>query len=243
MLDITYQDHLVHIKRRPLMETQITFSVITSFANDTVDEITSTSGYLGFKEGTLMPVNNQFRTEGSARNDQQKHGNSSAIAVHESLSSDTHCRHKEFRSILKYAWRSRFVADAVDNVLSSWVVGSISCSESDSSIEIESDTTKNLLSLFLLLKLQTDNDNSSETKEYSELVDILRDMSALEREVLKRGQGVLVESTPFGNYCFHNSVSGGVISNVCGPCGCLLLTDASTALGCEGGPISVIVQK
>jgi hypothetical protein len=226
------------------METQITFSVITSFANSTVNEITSASEYLGFKEGTLMPVNKQLRTERSVKNYQEKHENSSAIAVHQPMSSDTHCRHKEFRSILKYAWRSQFVSDAVDTMLSSWVLGSISYNESESSAETESDTaTKNLLSLFLLLKLQTDSDNSSETKEYSELVDILRDMFGLEKEALRRGQSVLVESTPFGNCCFHNSVSGGVISNVCGPGRCLLLTDASTALGCEGGPISVIVQK
>jgi hypothetical protein len=225
------------------METQVSFSVIASYATGTVKEITSTSKYLGFKEDTLISVNKPLRTGGSVRSHQEKHGNSLAVAVDQPLSSDTHGKHKEFKSILKYAWRSQFVSHAVDTMLSSWVVGSISCNENENRIETESEIAKNLLSLFLLLKLQTDNDDSSEVNEYIELMDILRDMFELEEEVLRRGRSVLVESTPFGNYYFHNSVSEGVVSNVFGPGRCLLLTDASTALGCEGGPISVTVQK
>jgi hypothetical protein len=225
------------------VKTQVTFSVIASNETNTVNEITSTSKYLEFKEDTLIPVNKPFRTEGSARNHQEKCGNSLAVAVDGPLSSDTHGKHKEFKSILKYAWRSQFVSHAVDIMLSSWVVGSISYNENESSIEKESEITKNLLSLFLFLKLQTDNDDSSEVNEYSELMDILRDMFEVEEGVLRRGQSVLVESTPFGNYYFHNSVSEGVVSNVFGPGRCLLLTDASTALGSEGGLISVTVQK
>jgi hypothetical protein len=244
ILDITHQDHLVHIKHRPLMDTQVIFSIITSYATNTVNEITptSTNKYLGFKERTLIPINKQFRTEGSVRNHQEKHGNSLAAAIEQPLSLDT-SKHKEFKSILKYVWRSTFVSEAVDTMLSSWVVGSISYNENESSVETESEIAKNLLSLFLLLKLQTDDGDSSEVTEYSELVDILRDMLVLGEEVLRRGQSVLVESTPFGNLYFHNSVSEGVISNVFGPGRCLFLTDASTALGCEGGPISVTVQK
>ncbi|PNF40608.1 hypothetical protein B7P43_G05927 [Cryptotermes secundus] len=231
--DVTYEDHLIRIKDRPFMETRVTFSVIASNATNTANEITPTSKYLGFQEDTLIPV----------RNHQNKVMNSLAVAVDQPLSSDTHGKHKEFKSILKYAWRSQFVSHAVDTMLSSWVVGSISYIENESSIEKESEITKNLLSLFLLLKLQTDDDESSEVSEYSELMDILREMFEVEEEVLRRGQSVLVESTPFGNYYFHNSVSEGVVSNVFGPGRCLLLTDASTALGCEGGPISVTVQK
>lgn len=230
--DVTYEDHLIRIKDRPFMETRVTFSVIASNATNRANEITATSKYLGFQEDTLIPV----------RNHQNKVMNSLAVAVDQPLSSDTHGKHKEFKSILKYAWRSQFVSHAVDTMLSSWVVGSISYIENESSIETESEITKNLLSLFLLLKLQTDDDESSEVNEYSELMDILREMFEVE-EVLRRGQSVLVESTPFGNYYFHNSVSEGVVSNVFGPGRCLLLTDASTALGCEGGPISVTVQQ
>jgi hypothetical protein len=225
------------------METQVTFSVIAPYATDTVNEITSTSKYLGFKKDTLIPVNKPIRTEGSVRNHLEKHGNYLAVGVDQPLSSDTHGKLKECKSILKYAWRSQCVSHAVDAMLSSWVVGSISCNENESSAETESEIAKNLLSLFLLLKLQSDDDDTSEVNEYSEIMNTLRDMFELEEEVLRRGQSVRVESTPFGNYYFHNSVSEGIISNVFGPGRCLLLTDASTALGCEGGPISVTVQK
>jgi hypothetical protein len=240
VLDIAHQDRLFRIEDCPLKERLFAFSVITSDANSTDNANTTTSEYLGFKQDTSIPVNGPFPAEGSV---QRIRGNSSAVAVGQSLSSDTHRKIKELRSILKYAWRSRLVTDAVDTVLSSWVVGSTSYTENETSIDTDSDTTKNLLSLFLLLKLQTNKENSSEVNEYSELVDILRIAFGPEGKALRRGQSVLVESTPFGNECFYNSVSEGVISNACGPGRCLVLTDASTALGCEGGAISVTVHK
>jgi hypothetical protein len=216
---------------------------------NTNDQISSTNKHLGFKDGNFSPVNKQFprilpKSEGYVQNNKEKLGSSLAVAVERPLvSSDTCGKHEEFKSVLKYVWRCTLVSEAVDTMLSSWVLGSTSSNENDSNAETESEITKNLISVFFILKLQTDNDDSSEVNEYNAFVDILRDTLEPEEEVLRRGQSVVVESTPFGNCYFHNSVSEGIISNVVGPSHCLLLTDASTAIGCEGGPISVIIQR
>jgi len=234
LLDTTYQDNLVRIKIRPPLETQVNFSIITSYAADAKDEITSTNKHLLFKE--------QFLPERSVRSSEDTNGNSLVSTIGQLPSSDMYGKCEEFSGVLKYVWRSTLVSGAVDRMLSSWVMGSISYNEDDSNVEAESEISKQLLPLFVILKLLTDSDDISETDEYSKLVDILRDVFEPEG-VLRRGQNVVVESTPFGNFYFHNSVSEGIISNVFGPSCCLLLTDASTAIGCEGGPIFVVIKR
>lgn len=234
LLDTTYQDNLVRIKIRPPLETQVSFSVITSHADDPKDEITFTNKHLFFKE--------QFLPQRSVRSSEDTNGNSSVSSIGQLPSSDMYGKCEELNSVLKYIWRSTLVSAAVDKMLSSWVMGSISYNEDNSNVETESEISKQLLPLFVILKLLTDGDDISETDEYSKLVDTLRDVFEPEG-VLRRGQNVVVESTPFGNFYFHNSVSEGIISNVFGPSCCLLLTDASTAIGCEGGPIFVVIKR
>lgn len=234
LLGTTYQDDLVRIEIRPPLETLVSFSVITSCAADAKDEITSTNKHLFFME--------QFLPQRSVRSSEDTNGNSSVSTIGQLPSSDIYGKCEEFNGVLKYMWRSALVSAAVDKMLSSWVMGSMSYNEDDSNAETESEISKQLLPLFVILKLLTDNDDISETDEYSKLVDILRDVFEPEG-VLRRGQNVIVESTPFGNFYFHNSVSEGIISNVFGPSCCLLLTDASTAIGCEGGPIFVVIQR
>jgi len=242
LLDTTYQDHLVRIKTRPPMETQANFSVITSYAADAKDGITSTNEHLFLKEDILIPANDQLLPQRSVRSSEDTNGNSSVSAIGQPPSSDMCGKCEEFNGVLKYVWRSALVSEAVDKMLSSWVMGSITYNEEDSNVETESEISKQLLPLFVILKLVTDSDDISERDEYSRLVDILRDVFEPEG-VLRRGQNVVVESTPFGNCYFHNSVSEGIISNVFGPSCCLLLTDASTAIGCEGGPIFVVIRR
>jgi Trypsin-like serine proteases, typically periplasmic, contain C-terminal PDZ domain len=242
LLDTTYQDHLVRIKTRSPMKTQVNFSVITSYATDAKDEITSTNKHLLFKEGILIQTNEQFLPQRSVGSNEERHRNSSVLTIGQPSSSDMYGKCEEFNGVLKYIWRSALVSEAVDKMLSSWVMGSISYNEDDSIAETESEITKQLLPFFVILKLLTDSGDISETDEYSKLVDILRDVFEPE-SVLRRGQNVVVESTPFGNFYFHNSVSAGIISNVYGPSCCLLLTDASTAIGCEGGPIFVVIKR
>jgi hypothetical protein len=224
------------------METQVNFSVITSYATDTTDEITPANKHLFLKEGILIPTNKQFLTQGSVRSNEEAHGTSSVETIGKPPSSDIYDKCEEFNCVLKYIWRSTLVSEAVDKMLSPWVMGGISCDKDDSNVETESEITKQLLPLFVILKLLTDSDDSSEIDEYNKLVGILRDVFEPEG-VLKRGQNVVVESTPFGNFYFHNSLSEGVVSSVFGPSRCLLLTDASTAIGCEGGPIFVVIKR
>jgi len=224
------------------METQVSFSVITSYAADAKDGITSTNKHLFFKEDILIPTNEQFLPQRSVQSSEDTNGNSSVSTIGQSPSSDMCGKCEEFNGVLKYVWRSTLVSEAVDKMLSSWVMGSVTYNEDDSNVQTESEISKQLLPLFLILKLLTDSDDISESDEYSKLVDILRDVFDPE-VVLRRGQNVVVESTPFGNCYFHNSVSEGIISNVFGPSCCLFLTDASTAIGCEGGPIFVVIRR
>lgn len=51
------------------------------------------------------------------------------------------------------------------------------------------------------------------------------------------GDEVMVEATPFGHRSLCNSHSQGIVSNVFGEKGCLVLTDAPAAPGCEGGVV------
>lgn len=55
-----------------------------------------------------------------------------------------------------------------------------------------------------------------------------------------RGLSVEIESTPFGNPVFIDSIARGVISNVVGDEGCVIMTDAYAFPGGEGGPVYVI---
>lgn len=248
-VDSTYQGHIVHVPDTLLKETEVTFSVITSHVTNTVDLFPSTNKHLGFERGNCHPTNDQLRnilqkSEGCVQNNKRGHGNFSKVTAEQPLSSDTWGKHEEFKSVFKYVWRSTLVSEAVDTILSSWVLGSsTSCIESDSDVETESEIAKQLIPLFLILKLETDYDDRCVVTEYNSFVGILNDLFDPEGKVLRRGQSVVVESTPFGNYYFHNSISEGIISNVVGPGHCLLLTDASTAIGCEGGPISMIMQR
>lgn len=248
-VDTTNQGRLVRVQDKLLLKSQVTFSVITSHVTSSNDQISFTNNNLGFKEGNCSPTNKQFPTippksGGYVQCNNEKLGSSLSIALEQPLVSSDACgKHEEFKCVLKYIFRSTLVSEAVDTILSSWVLGSTLSNEDDSNVDKESEIAKNLISMFLILKLQTDNDDSSEVNEYDAFVNMLRGMFEPEEEVLKRGQFVVVESTPFGNCYFHNSISQGIISNVLGPGHCLLLTDASTAIGCEGGPISVIKQR
>lgn len=232
VLNTAHEGHVVHMQ-----DGTLSFSVITSYVANTMNQMTSTNKHL---EGTLTPANKQFRTLGIPKSEESVRKRPSATAAVCPLPSNTCATYEEFAGVLKYLWRSPLVSEAVDAMLSSWVVGGTSRNCNDNT---ESDLAKCLLSLFLMLKLQADTDSSSDVNEYNVFVDLLHDMFGQEEEVLRRGQAVVVESTPFGNHCFHNSVSEGVISNVIGPGRCLLLTDASTALGSEGGPIFVTAHR
>ncbi|XP_072743113.1 peroxisomal leader peptide-processing protease-like isoform X2 [Anoplolepis gracilipes] len=56
-----------------------------------------------------------------------------------------------------------------------------------------------------------------------------------------RGSSVEIESTPFGNPVFISSIARGVISNVVGDEGCVIMTDAYAFPGSEGGPVYYVI--
>ncbi|XP_043464445.1 peroxisomal leader peptide-processing protease-like isoform X2 [Leptopilina heterotoma] len=58
-----------------------------------------------------------------------------------------------------------------------------------------------------------------------------------------RGSIAEIESTPFGNPVFIDSIARGVISNIVGYQNCVALSDANSVPGCEGGPVYVIDDR
>ena len=66
-------------------------------------------------------------------------------------------------------------------------------------------------------------------------------------QLLKRGDTVEIISTPFGDnhpLIFFNSLTKGIISNICGHKNQILLTDARCLTGSEGGAvISTLADK
>ncbi|KAJ4448582.1 hypothetical protein ANN_10601, partial [Periplaneta americana] len=125
-------------------------------------------------------------------------------------------KHHEFKASLKYVWRSELVSQSIDTMMSQWILGSTTSVDSDENID---------------------------QSEINKVLENLRSICDSNEGILRRGQNVTVESTPFGNYYFYNSVSDGIVSNVVGPDNCLVLTDARSALGCEGGPIYVTFRR
>lgn len=90
-----------------------------------------------------------------------------------------------------------------------------------------------------LLVLITDSDG----KSIVEIPTVKQALSCLLDQALRnsiRGSSVEIESTPFGNPVFIGSIARGVISNVVGDEGCVIMTDAYAFPGSEGGPVYVI---
>ncbi|KAJ9595470.1 hypothetical protein L9F63_013334, partial [Diploptera punctata] len=160
-----------------------------------------------------------------------------------SLASHSPETHTEYKCDLKYIWKSPLVIEAVDSLLSSWTLGSTSGGNDDADIDAESEIAKHLLPMFLIFKLNSNKYDGCEKAELNDVVQVLQELFEQDEDILKRGRMTVVESTPFGNSLFYNSLTEGIISNVVGPGNCLILTDARTALGCEGGPIFVLAER
>ena len=150
---------------------------------------------------------------------------------------------KNCKCHLRYMWKSPHVIEAIDSLLTSWVLGSASSGKEDSDMDAESEVAKQLLPLFIVLKLGVDSHAESESEERGDVLKLMADIFQQDDHILRRGRMVIVESTPFGNSYLYNSVSEGIVSNVVGPGKCLFLTDARTALGCEGGPIFIATDR
>ncbi|XP_011310186.1 peroxisomal leader peptide-processing protease [Fopius arisanus] len=132
------------------------------------------------------------------------------------------------------AWRCPLLSDTLDNLFHGW-----------SFDENSEKTDKALLTIFLLVRLHKDEQaefTSTDILEAEEcLTHLLRICQLLETP--RRGVDMLIESTPFGNPVFIDSISRGIVSNALGTHDCVMLTDANAVPGCEGGPVYVITTN
>ncbi|XP_046753280.1 peroxisomal leader peptide-processing protease [Diprion similis] len=131
---------------------------------------------------------------------------------------------------LAAAWKCPLLVEAFEGILSSWRFCESSRGENIAAADNE------LFPVLLLLRIQ--NGDAASSNPTTELQDALRNFLKVLAPP-QRGQEVEIESTPFGNPVFINSLATGVVSNVLGPSKSLLLTDANAVIGCEGGPIFV----
>ncbi|XP_048509673.1 peroxisomal leader peptide-processing protease isoform X3 [Athalia rosae] len=128
------------------------------------------------------------------------------------------------------AWKCPLLVEAFEGILSSW---RFSESPRDDKVAV---ADKDLFPLFLLLKIE--ENGVTKSSNLAEPLEVLKNF-AKSLVTSQRGQQIEIESTPFGNPVFMNSVANGVVSNVLGPAKSILLTDANAVIGCEGGPIFV----
>ncbi|XP_063366973.1 peroxisomal leader peptide-processing protease-like [Cydia amplana] len=124
-----------------------------------------------------------------------------------------------------HVWQCPILSRCVDDILYSWTIG-----HRDGDIEKQTQLGKALLSVFVLVDLESDDRGFRTLRPLSELLDLVKPPP-------DRGSAVEVHSTPFGCEVFLNAVTRGSVCGVVGRRPSLLLTDAATALGSEGGPV------
>ncbi|XP_043285199.1 peroxisomal leader peptide-processing protease isoform X2 [Venturia canescens] len=130
------------------------------------------------------------------------------------------------------AWKCPLLDNTFREVLSGW------------SFDKTRKNERSLLPIFVIVQLDRKNrPNISLEKEASRARRALnRFVERIDHPLMNppRGASLEILSTPFGNPVFINSASRGVVSNVFGDDGCIMLTDANAVPGSEGAPIYVI---
>lgn len=131
-------------------------------------------------------------------------------------------------------WRCPLLADTIDTLFNSWKF-----SEKYNSID------KILLSCFLIISIDSDELDDVQKININYINSCLNNLLniCLMIDQPNKGDNILIESTPFGNPVFMDSLSCGIASNILGIQQCLMLTDANAVPGCEGGPVYVIKNK
>ncbi|XP_052755965.1 peroxisomal leader peptide-processing protease [Galleria mellonella] len=124
-----------------------------------------------------------------------------------------------------HVWQCPILDRCVDDILYSWTIG-----HRDGDVDTQSQLGKALLSVFVLVDLESEDRGLKTLRPLSELLDLVKPAP-------ERGASVEVHSTPFGCEVFLNGVTRGSVCGVVGKKPSLLLTDAATALGSEGGPV------
>lgn len=131
---------------------------------------------------------------------------------------------KEHHGEIVAAWRCSLLKKTFDEFFKTW------------SFPKSSEYDRSLRSVFLLIRIY-DSDRSIVGRSVEQALSCLLDQ--VPRNLI-RGSSVEIESTPFGNPVFIGSIARGVISNVVGDEGCVIMTDAYAFPGSEGGPVYII---
>ncbi|XP_012535352.1 peroxisomal leader peptide-processing protease [Monomorium pharaonis] len=133
---------------------------------------------------------------------------------------------RQHRGVIVAAWRCSLLEKTFDEFFETW------------SFPKSSELDRSLRSVFLLVRVYDGADESPiVVTSVEQALSCLLDQAPRN---LIRGSSVEIESTPFGNPVFIGSITRGVISNVVGDEGCVIMTDAYAFPGSEGGPFYVI---
>ncbi|PSN44302.1 hypothetical protein C0J52_09292 [Blattella germanica] len=233
----SYSESLIRIEKGLFQNSHIAFSVIcnTLLDDEGKNRISAKSDWkinpfvpVWKKIVKYIPKNQESRDMWNFRKSESYFATVSAQNMCQKSSDIL----KEYKASLRYVWRSSCMSEAIDTLLSSWLLGTTSSDKENNDVEAESEIAKQLLPLLLIFKLDGNESEGSDV-----ILKMLHDLFVDKKDSLKRGRTVVVQSTPFGNPFFYNSISEGIVSNISGPKNCLILTDARTAIGSEGGPI------
>ncbi|XP_033221373.1 peroxisomal leader peptide-processing protease [Belonocnema kinseyi] len=137
-------------------------------------------------------------------------------------------RHMEEKEgVTVFAWKCSLLKETFDSLFASW------------SFDKVANTDRCLLPVFLMISLKSGQSGNSISAAREALDSFVQQDLAYPM----RGSITEVESTPFGNPVFIDSVARGVVSNVVGFQRCVILTDANSVPGCEGGPVYIIDER
>ncbi|KAK0098822.1 hypothetical protein PV326_002453 [Microctonus aethiopoides] len=155
--------------------------------------------------------------------------------IKEKVSNEFYKLFEKVNGSIIYIWRCPLLADTLENLFCAW-----------SFAKNTQKINKILMSIFVLVNINHENEikimNEYNIEDIHEILShLIDDTICLQNPT--RGAIVEIESTPFGNPIFIDSISQGIVSNVLGTNNCVMLTDANAAPGCEGGPVYLIDQK
>lgn len=150
------------------------------------------------------------------------------LGIDDDPRSDDYSRVQEHLGGVVAAWKCPLLTRTFDEFFETW-------NFPKSSIKF----SQLLRSIYLLVFI----DNPENGQSIVDVPTVEQALSCLLDQSLRnpiRGSFMEIESTPFGNPVFIGSIARGVISNVVGDEGCVIMTDAYAFPGSEGGPVYVI---
>ncbi|XP_050454927.1 peroxisomal leader peptide-processing protease [Cataglyphis hispanica] len=149
------------------------------------------------------------------------------LEIDDGSRSGDYSRVQEHLGSIVAAWKCPLLTKTFDEFFETW-------NFPNSSIKFD----RFLRSIYLLVFI-----TESDKKTIVEISSVKQALSCLLDQAMRnpiRGASVEIESTPFGNPVFIGSIARGVVSNVVGDEGCVIMTDAYAFPGSEGGPVYVI---